>query len=79
MDLDEFIEKIKPKLVHIHAHNNYGDLDKHNSLDDGTFPWKEVLDLLKKGKLRKIIIENETNEDRIKSKKILEKYLTKWN
>ncbi len=74
MDLENFIEKIKSRLIHIHAHNNHGDKDAHNSLDKGNFPWKEVLDKLKNQNLKKIILENRTKEEVDKSKKLLEKY-----
>lgn len=77
MDLDKFIEKVKSRLVHIHAHNNYGDKDDHNSLDNGNFPWKKVLDKLKNQNLRKIIFENPTREQIIESKRLLEKYYAK--
>ena len=75
MDFETFVEKVKSRLVHIHLHNNYGEKDEHNSLDKGNFDWKKVLDELKKGHLRKIIIENKTKEDSLKNKKLLEEYL----
>ena len=74
MELKEFIENTKSKIVHIHAHNNNGDRDSHNSLENGNFPWKKVLDKLKNQNLRKIILENRTKEDVDKSKKLLEEY-----
>ena len=74
MNLDEFLEKVKLRLVHIHAHNNYGEKDEHNSLDKGNFSWKEVLEKLKNQNLRKIILENRTKEEVDRSKKLLEKY-----
>lgn len=76
MDLEEFIKKVKPKLVHIHAHNNHGERDEHNCIDNGTFQWEKTLELLKGGNLRKIIIENR-EEDCLKSKKILEEFYSK--
>ncbi len=74
IDLMDFIDGIKSRIIHIHAHNNYGDKDSHNSIDEGNFPWKEVLDKLKDQNLKKIIIENRTKEEVIKSKKLLEEY-----
>ncbi len=74
MGLMEFIEKIKLRIVHIHAHNNDGTKDSHKSLDEGNFPWGEVLDKLKNQNLRKIIIECKTKEDVLQTKKLLEKY-----
>lgn len=75
IDLNEFIEKVKPNLVHLHAHNNYGEKDEHNSLDKGNFDWKNVLDYLGKNHLKKIIIESKKKEDVLKSKKLLLDYL----
>lgn len=74
MNLIDFIDKIKDRIVHIHAHNNYGDRDAHQSLDNGNFPWEMVLDKLKNRKLRKIILENKIKEDADKSKKLLREY-----
>ena len=74
MKLEEFLDKVKPRLVHIHAHNNYGEKDEHNSLDNGNFDWKNVLNLLKNSKLRKIILENKTKEDTLETKKMLEEF-----
>lgn len=73
-DLNEFIEKIKPRLIHLHAHNNYGKEDSHSSLDKGDFPWQKILDKLKDSNLRKIILELNTKEEIKRNKKILEKY-----
>ncbi|MCH8945469.1 MAG: TIM barrel protein [Nanoarchaeota archaeon] len=74
MNLDEFLEKVKLRLVHIHAHNNYGEKDEHNSLDHGNFSWEKVLEKLKDSNLRKIIIENRTKKDVLKTRKILEDF-----
>jgi len=78
MNIDEFLEKLKDRLVHIHAHNNYGEKDEHNSLDNGNFNWKGVLNkLTERGNLRKIIIENKTKDDTLKSKELIEKFYEK--
>lgn len=74
LDLEEFIKKVKSRLVHLHAHNNFGEVDEHNSLDEGNFHWRKTLDLLKDGNLRKIIIETNSLQDALKSKKLLENY-----
>jgi len=77
MNLDEFIKKVKSRLVHVHAHNNYGEKDEHNSLDNGNFDWEFVFDNLKEGNLSKIIIENKTKKDALVSKKMLEGFYGK--
>jgi sugar phosphate isomerase/epimerase len=74
MNLDKFIGKVKLRLVHIHAHNNFGEKDEHSSLDKGNFDWKRVLNKLKEGNLRKIIIENDTKKQAMKSNKLLEDF-----
>lgn len=74
MDIYEFLDKVKERLVHIHAHNNHGEKDEHNSLDNGNFPWKEVLEKLKGSNLRKIILENKEEKDSYKSKELVEDF-----
>lgn len=75
MDLDEFIEEIKDRVIYIHAHNNNGKEDEHKSLDEGTLDWKNILNRLNFSKIRKIIMEVKTTEAIKKSKKLLEQYL----
>jgi len=74
MNLNEFVEKVKPKLVHIHAHNNYGEKDGHNSLDKGNFNWRNLFDKLKDSNLRKIIFENRTKKEVDESKNLIKEY-----
>ncbi|TET29345.1 MAG: sugar phosphate isomerase/epimerase [Candidatus Heimdallarchaeota archaeon] len=74
INLDGFLDKVKSKLVCIHVHNNYGEKDEHNALDNGNFDWKSLLNKLKDGNLRKIIIENRAKSDILKSKKLLEDF-----
>ncbi len=73
-ELDEFINKIKDRVVYVHAHNNSGKKDEHIALRDGTLDWKHVLDLLDLSKIKKIIMEVRTIEDIKKSKEDLESY-----
>lgn len=77
IDLDEFLKRIKSRLIHIHAHNNDGTEDSHKSLDEGNFPWESLLNKLENKNLRKIIIECKTKEDCLKSKVLLERYYNK--
>jgi sugar phosphate isomerase/epimerase len=77
MDLNNFLDKIKSRVVYIHAHNNNGINDEHKSLDKGTLDWREVLNRLNIFKARKIIIEIKTKEDILNTKRLLEDYLRK--
>jgi sugar phosphate isomerase/epimerase len=74
MNLGEFLEKVKSRLVHMHTHNNYGEKDEHNSLENGNFDWKYVLKKLENSNLRKIIFENRTKKEVDESKKIINEY-----
>jgi len=73
-ELDEFIKRIKNRVVYVHAHNNSGKKDEHIALRDGTLDWKHVLDLLDLSKIKKIIMEVRTIEDIKKTKEDLESY-----
>ncbi|MGY4883981.1 MAG: sugar phosphate isomerase/epimerase family protein [Nanobdellota archaeon] len=74
MDLDKFLDKVKDRTVYIHAHNNHGLEDEHNSIDNGTLDWKQVLNKLDMSKVRKIIMEVRNTEAIIKTKTALEGY-----
>ena len=39
----EWLEACAPYIRHFHIHNNYGDMDAHNPLEEGTIPMKELL------------------------------------
>jgi sugar phosphate isomerase/epimerase len=55
--IDTFIEKIKDRVVYIHANNNDGIRDQHYGLDQGSLQWEAVLDRIDLLQIRKIIIE----------------------
>ena len=75
MNLNEFIDKIKSRVVYVHAHNNDGINDEHKSLEKGTLDWKPILDRLDLSKIHKIIMEVRTTEDILNTQKLLEDYL----
>lgn len=56
-EIDEFISRVRERVVYIHANNNCGTMDEHKGLNDGTLDWCAVLDLLDIHKIKKIIIE----------------------
>lgn len=74
MNMDEFLEKIRKRIVHIHAHNNYGEKDTHSALNNGNFDWKALLKNLENSNLKKIIIECSEKEDILETKDVLENY-----
>ncbi|MDW7733211.1 MAG: sugar phosphate isomerase/epimerase [Methanolobus sp.] len=44
--LDEFVEKCKGKLSHMHIHDNHGEYDEHLPLGQGNIDWKKLMDSL---------------------------------
>jgi len=77
MKLDDFLLKVKDRVVYIHAHNNNGKEDEHKSLDEGTLDWVHVLNKLDLKKVRKIIMECRGGESFRKTEKLLKNYLAK--
>lgn len=43
-----YIEALARRLIHVHFHDNHGDWDAHLPLDDGTAPWREAVQALRK-------------------------------
>lgn len=74
INIEDFLKIVQSRVVHIHMHNNFGERDQHNSLDDGNFDWRKVLDIIGEDYLRKVIIESKTKKDILSSKKLLVDY-----
>lgn len=74
MEISEFIERVRGRVVYVHAHNNYGSKDEHRKLSEGTLDWKQVLGMLDASLLKKIIIEMRDMKDVLDSRKELEAY-----
>lgn len=70
--MDEFIERVKDRVMYVHAHNNYGK-DDHLALNNGSLDWKRVLDKLDLNDA-KVVIEVKNREDVMNSKRELEEY-----
>jgi len=66
----EFVQNIQKRIVYSHVHNNHGGSDEHLALDNGTFEWQKALGMLKN--VKKIICENDTMEDAVRSRELLE-------
>ena len=56
-DLDHFLDRIKDRVMYIHASNNSSLQDEHHGLENGTLDWRHVLDMLDLSRIVKIIIE----------------------
>lgn len=56
-EIDEFIGNVRDRIEYIHASNNGGTCDEHESLANGTLDWRHVLDLIDLSQVKKIIIE----------------------
>ncbi|MBN2111355.1 MAG: sugar phosphate isomerase/epimerase [Methanosarcinaceae archaeon] len=41
--LDEFVEKCRSKLSHMHIHDNHGEHDEHLPLGQGNIDWKKLM------------------------------------
>jgi len=74
MDLDEFLKKIRKRVVYIHA-SAYIKKGEHYGIDKGKLDWRKVLDQLDFSKIKKIIIELHHFEDFKETKKTLDRYL----
>ncbi len=73
--IDKFIEKIKHRVVYVHANNNDGIRDQHHGLEQGCLDWRSVLDQLDTRQIRKIIIEVCSTEHLEGSQRVLRDYL----
>lgn len=45
--VDEFLEKCKDQILHVHIHDNHGQWDEHLPLGQGNVQWKKVMESLK--------------------------------
>ncbi len=60
-DTEEYTEALAGHIVHVHAHDNKGDFDRHLAIGRGTVPWKDVLrSLAETGFDGRIIVESTT-------------------
>ena len=74
MKLNDFLKKVRKKVVYIHA-SAYDGQEEHHGLDKGKLNWREVLNQLDFSKIKKIIIELHHFEDFKETKKALDDYL----
>ncbi|MDD3594091.1 MAG: sugar phosphate isomerase/epimerase [Candidatus Gastranaerophilales bacterium] len=75
MPVNDWVEQLGDKLVHVHMHNNYGDADNHLSVLNGTIDIKGFLDKLKEKNLNpNIVLEIFTQQEIDESLDYLKKY-----
>lgn len=54
--VEDFLTKLSDKIVHVHAHDNLGEIDQHLGIGYGNIDWEETAKLLKKANFDKVII-----------------------
>lgn len=77
MSMNNFLDKVKDRIVFIHAHNNNGERDDHYGLKNGNLDWEKVLDLIDMTHVKKIVMEIMDPDEAKESFEILKKYLKK--
>ncbi len=55
-EVDGFLKAFPDKLVHVHAHDNYGQSDQHLGIGLGNINWKSFAKLFKKTSFDGIVI-----------------------
>jgi sugar phosphate isomerase/epimerase len=72
--LDEMLALVD-RFRNVHLHNNEGDWDQHNKVDDGSADLGKVVSILKRSYKGNIIIEATDLDSGLESKRILETML----
>lgn len=54
--IELFLDTFGDKIVHIHAHDNYGEIDQHLGIGHGNIDWNSVANLLKRMSYDKIVV-----------------------
>ena len=73
--MDEML-KLVDRFKNVHLHNNGGQWDQHNRVDDGSADLSKVASVLKKSYRGNIIIESTDLESGTQSKRVLEALLS---
>lgn len=55
-EVEGFIAGFPDKIVHIHAHDNLGEMDQHLGIGYGNIDWKRFANLLKEASYNRIVI-----------------------
>ncbi len=72
--VDEFL-KLVSMFGNVHLHNNEGQWDQHNRVDDGSADIRKIASVLKRSYKGNIIVESTDLESGAESKKVLERLL----
>lgn len=70
--LQDWLSACNPYVAHYHINDNFGKIDEHLPVGDGSVPWDEVLPLMKKE--ASVLIEVNSMESYKKSAAFLAKY-----
>jgi sugar phosphate isomerase/epimerase len=54
--VEDFLTKFSDKIVHIHAHDNLGEIDQHLGIGNGNIDWEKAAKLLERANFDKVII-----------------------
>jgi len=54
--VEEFLTEFSDKIVHVHAHDNLGEVDQHLGIGYGNIDWENVAKLLKRANYDKTIV-----------------------
>lgn len=61
-EINEFMERFRSKIVHIHVHDNNGDFDAHLGVGFGSINWVEAISAIKKMNYKGVlVIESKNN------------------
>ncbi len=72
-DPASYIGALGERLIHVHLHDNHGQVDEHLGLGKGTLPWRDVLKALAEHGYRgAVILEMPDPEDLKRSAELIE-------
>jgi sugar phosphate isomerase/epimerase len=54
--VEDFLVEFSTRIVHVHAHDNFGKTDQHLGIADGNIDWKKVAELLERASYDKVVV-----------------------
>jgi sugar phosphate isomerase/epimerase len=75
--IEDYLKKLKDKIIYLHIHDNDGKSDEHLALSDGNVDYRKIFSLLDFNKVERIVVETDKMENAIKTKEILIEYFKK--